>query len=59
VILIVKSFIALKLGACAVLTGLLAGCGQPGPLYMPKPPAKPAPVSVSATLPAPSSPAAQ
>ena len=38
-ILIVKSTLALIIGA-----GLLAGCGQTGPLYMPKkPPAKPAP----------------
>jgi predicted small lipoprotein YifL len=38
VILIVKSSLALIIGAAA----LLAGCGQTGPLYMPKPPAKPA-----------------
>jgi predicted small lipoprotein YifL len=38
VILIVKSSLALIIAAAA----LLAGCGQPGPLYMPKPPAKPA-----------------
>jgi predicted small lipoprotein YifL len=36
VILIVKSSLALIIAAAA----LLAGCGQPGPLYMPKPPAK-------------------
>jgi predicted small lipoprotein YifL len=34
VILIVKSSLAL------IIAALLAGCGQPGPLYMPKPPAK-------------------
>jgi predicted small lipoprotein YifL len=39
VILIVKSSLALFIGAAA----LLAGCGQTGPLYMPKPPARPAP----------------
>jgi predicted small lipoprotein YifL len=38
VILIVKSSLALIIAAAA----LLAGCGQTGPLYMPKPPAKPA-----------------
>jgi predicted small lipoprotein YifL len=44
VILIVKPSIALNIGAAAVVFGLLAGCGQTGPLYMPKPPAKPQPV---------------
>ncbi|HEU4374292.1 MAG TPA: lipoprotein [Telluria sp.] len=34
-----KSSLALFIGAAALLTG----CGQTGPLYMPKPPAKPAP----------------
>nr|WP_155452804.1 lipoprotein [Massilia eburnea] len=38
-ILIVKSRIALAVLATTVL---LAGCGQTGPLYLPKPPAKPA-----------------
>jgi predicted small lipoprotein YifL len=42
VILIVKSSLALIIAAAA----LLAGCGQPGPLYMPKPPAKRAPAPV-------------
>jgi predicted small lipoprotein YifL len=41
VILIVKSTLALIIGAA----GLLAGCGQTGPLYLPKPPAKPAPAA--------------
>jgi predicted small lipoprotein YifL len=62
VILIVKSSLALIIAAAA----LLAGCGQPGPLYMPKPPAKPAatqaPVQAPAiparpvTIPTPASP---
>jgi predicted small lipoprotein YifL len=38
VILIVKSSYALITAAALAL----AGCGQTGPLYMPKPPAKPA-----------------
>ena len=41
-ILNVKSSLAL----IAVLLPLLAGCGQTGPLYLPKPPAKPAPAPV-------------
>lgn len=45
-ILIVKSFLALTTAA-AVLSLGLAGCGQTGPLYMPKPPAKPAPAASS------------
>ncbi|WP_407659547.1 LPS translocon maturation chaperone LptM [Massilia endophytica] len=40
VILIVKSTLALP--AIVVLSALLSACGQTGPLYMPKPPAKPA-----------------
>jgi len=44
-ILIVKSSLALPFGA-ALLAGALAGCGQTGPLYMPNPPARPAPVVV-------------
>ncbi|MES2319740.1 MAG: lipoprotein [Pseudomonadota bacterium] len=49
-----KSPSALNTGiAAVVLSGLLlAGCGQPGPLYMPKPPAKPA-AKASAPLPPP------
>nr|WP_255575836.1 lipoprotein [Duganella violaceicalia] len=40
------------------LTVLLSGCGQPGPLYLPKaPPAKPAKSSEAA--PVPSTPAPQ
>ncbi|MES2151691.1 MAG: lipoprotein [Pseudomonadota bacterium] len=50
-----KPSLALNIGAAAMVL-LLAGCGQPGALYMPKPPAKPAP---SAPTPPPSSPAAQ
>ncbi|HZV63450.1 MAG TPA: lipoprotein [Telluria sp.] len=38
-----KSTIALKLSAAACAAALLAACGQPGPLYMPKPPTKPVP----------------
>ncbi|WP_156369427.1 lipoprotein [Duganella sp. Leaf126] len=52
------------LGAATVaLTVMLSGCGQPGPLYLPKPPAaKPAksstvPVSPAAEPPAPVVPA--
>jgi predicted small lipoprotein YifL len=48
VILIVKSTLALIIGAA----GLLAGCGQTGPLYMPKPPAKPAPAAKPVQQPA-------
>jgi predicted small lipoprotein YifL len=58
VILIVKPSLALFIGAAA----LLAACGQTGPLYMPKPPAKPAKPATVITPPAtpPSStPAAQ
>jgi predicted small lipoprotein YifL len=49
VILIVKPSFALNIAAAAVLASLLAGCGQPGPLYMPKPPTKPAPPAAPAT----------
>ncbi|MBC7453025.1 MAG: lipoprotein [Massilia sp.] len=45
----VKSILALFIGAAA----LLAGCGQPGPLYMPKPPAKPAPAAAQPMPPPP------
>lgn len=41
-ILIVKSTLALHIVTLASVSALLAGCGQPGPLYLPKPPAKPA-----------------
>ncbi|MFC0251495.1 LPS translocon maturation chaperone LptM [Massilia consociata] len=40
-----KSTIALLSGA-GLVAAALAGCGQTGPLYMPTPPAKPAPVAV-------------
>jgi len=44
VILIVKSSPAFYIGIAIVVSSVLAGCGQPGPLYLPKPPAaKPAP----------------
>ncbi|HWJ96418.1 MAG TPA: lipoprotein [Telluria sp.] len=36
-----KPSLALTTAAAALSLGL-AGCGQTGPLYMPKPPAKPA-----------------
>jgi predicted small lipoprotein YifL len=42
VILIVKSTFSLFIGTTLCLTALLSGCGQPGPLYLPKAPAKPA-----------------
>lgn len=41
-ILIVKSNFSLFTGIILCLTALLSGCGQPGPLYLPKDPAKPA-----------------
>jgi predicted small lipoprotein YifL len=40
VILNVKSSTALITAAAAVVFGLLAGCGQTGPLYLPKPAGK-------------------
>jgi predicted small lipoprotein YifL len=46
--------LALLLGAATMLTG----CGQPGPLYLPKPPAKPVPAPAASTAPAPTPPAA-
>lgn len=54
-ILIVKSPFALPAFATATLA-LLSACGQPGPLYMPKPPvraAAPAAQPPAATVPAP------
>jgi len=42
VILIVKSTLALQFTALACTAALLGGCGQQGPLYLPKQPAKPA-----------------
>ena len=59
-ILNVKSPFARNTGiAAVVLSGLLAaGCGQPGPLYMPKPPAKPVP-GPTLPPPPPTSPSAQ
>jgi predicted small lipoprotein YifL len=58
VILIVKSSSALNIGIAAVVFGLLAGCGQAGPLYLPKPPAKPA-AAAAPPPPPPSTPAVQ
>jgi predicted small lipoprotein YifL len=61
VILIVKSPFALISGL--TLLALLSGCGQPGPLYMPKPPtraaakATPPPAPAVATPAVPSTPA--
>ncbi|MFL6660213.1 MAG: LPS translocon maturation chaperone LptM [Massilia sp.] len=54
-----KSLSARNTGiAAVVLSGLLlAGCGQPGPLYMPKQPAKPAAKASAPLLPPPPSPA--
>jgi predicted small lipoprotein YifL len=53
-ILIVKSTLAFYIVATCGTLGLLAGCGQPGPLYLPKPPAKAAPAATVTPLPSPS-----
>jgi predicted small lipoprotein YifL len=56
-ILIVKSTLAFYIVAVFATLGVLAGCGQPGALYLPKPPqakAAPAPATV-VTPPSPSS----
>ncbi|HEX8610349.1 MAG TPA: lipoprotein [Telluria sp.] len=53
-----KSSSALNIGIAAVVFGLLAGCGQAGPLYLPKPPAKPA-AAAAPPPPPPSTPAVQ
>ena len=64
-ILIVKSTLALNTSMAALLApaltvlALLSGCGQTGPLTMPKPPAKTVPLPVPPHLPSASSPAAQ
>ena len=50
-ILIVKSPFALPAFAVATLA-LMSACGQPGPLYMPKPPARPAAPTPAAVVPA-------
>ncbi|MDC8760270.1 LPS translocon maturation chaperone LptM [Janthinobacterium fluminis] len=47
-----KSTLALYIGISLFISGMLAGCGQPGPLYMPKPPAKPPAAAASASQPA-------
>ncbi|MFS2005285.1 LPS translocon maturation chaperone LptM [Duganella sp. CT11-25] len=57
-----KSTFRLFIGTATLsLTVLLSGCGQPGPLYLPKPPAAkpaksgaaPAPTTPPTTTPAP------
>ncbi|WP_164558070.1 hypothetical protein HF313_04400 [Massilia atriviolacea] len=53
-----KSSSALNIGIAAVVFGLLGACGQTGPLYLPKPPAKPVAPANATTPPAPT-PAAQ
>jgi predicted small lipoprotein YifL len=58
VILIVKSPFALP-AAGFVLATLLSACGQTGPLYMPKPPARTAAGTPAAGTPAAGSPANQ
>jgi len=50
VILIVKSPTALLIPA-ALAAIVLSGCGQTGPLYMPRPPAKPAATPVKPVTP--------
>jgi predicted small lipoprotein YifL len=57
VILIVKSPFALP-AAGFVLATLLSACGQTGPLYMPKPPARTAAGTPAAGTPAAGTPAA-
>jgi predicted small lipoprotein YifL len=52
-ILNVKHPSALKTLTAAVLTLLLAGCGQTGPLYLPKKPAPPAATEQAAPKQAP------
>ncbi|MCA1247417.1 lipoprotein [Massilia oculi] len=47
-----KSTTALLSGAA--LLAVLSGCGQTGPLYMPNPPAKPAPANPQPAQPVPS-----
>ncbi|WP_229409167.1 LPS translocon maturation chaperone LptM [Massilia yuzhufengensis] len=49
-----KSSTALLSGAA--LAAAFAGCGQTGPLYMPNPPAKPAPAATAAANPQPAQP---
>ena len=58
-ILIVKSPFALPAAGFALAT-LLSACGQPGPLYMPKPPARTAagtPAAAASTAAQPAGPA--
>jgi predicted small lipoprotein YifL len=50
----VKSSIALLSGAA--MLAALSGCGQTGPLYLPNPPAKPAPAASAAANPQPAQP---
>lgn len=60
-ILIVKSSVARiprVFGTILCLSALLSACGQPGPLYLPKAPAKPATSNAQApAAPAPTTPA--
>jgi predicted small lipoprotein YifL len=53
VILIVKSSSAFYIGTAIVVSSVLAGCGQPGPLYLPKPPAAKGPVEPAPVPPPP------
>jgi predicted small lipoprotein YifL len=55
VILIVKSSLALSIALPLLAVGVLSlsGCGQPGPLYMPKMPPRPGSAPANATTPAP------
>ncbi|TFW21068.1 hypothetical protein E4L96_09485 [Massilia arenosa] len=50
-ILIVKPSLALKSAAALTLALCLAACGQTGPLYLPKPPAKPAQPPATTAIP--------
>jgi len=51
----VNSTIA-RLSGAALVAALLSACGQTGPLYMPNPPAKPAPSATAAANPQPAQP---
>ncbi|CDG85508.1 LPS translocon maturation chaperone LptM [Janthinobacterium agaricidamnosum] len=56
-----KSSPAFYIGIFLALGGVLSGCGQPGPLYLPRPPAKagpftPAPVPPPPALQVPANP---
>ncbi|VXC08185.1 lipoprotein [Massilia sp. 9I] len=45
-----------RLSGAGLAAAMLAGCGQTGPLYMPNPPAKPAPAATAAANPQPAQP---